>query len=89
MNTLFLFEVFQFFTITTLVIGCTIYCLLTLSPNVIKQALKLFLLRMPLPAFFRSKLQQNKASGACGSNCGGCSSQAGAPQPIKWHTSKH
>jgi hypothetical protein len=88
MNTHFLFDVFQFLVVFILVAGCTVYCLLTLAPNVLKQPLKLALLRCPLPAFVSAKLRQTTVTGACGSNCGACSPSPSAPQTVKWHPRK-
>ena len=91
MNAHFLFEVFQFLVVTTLVVTASVYCLLTLSPNIIKQPLKQALLRCPLPAFIKTKLQQTSAAGACGSNCGGCAPQSSGlttVQAVKWHPHK-
>ena len=88
MSTHLLFEVFQFLVIMSLVAGCTVYCLLTLAPNIIKNPLKQALLRCPLPAFVRVRLQTTTAAGACGSNCGACASSAATPKPVQWHTRK-
>lgn len=91
MNPHFLFEVFQFLVVTTLVVEASVYCLLTLSPNIIKQPLKQALLRCPLPAFIKTQLQQTSAAGACGSNCGGCAPQSpdlSTVHAVKWHPRK-
>ena len=89
MNTHFLFEIFQFLVVTALVAGCTVYCLLTLAPSVIKQGLKQALLRCPLPAFVATRLRQTTATGTCGSNCGGaCASSSATPHAVKWHSRK-
>jgi hypothetical protein len=91
MNAHFLFEVFQFLVVTTLVVTASVYCLLTLSPHIIKQPLKQAMLRCPLPAFIKTKLQQTTAAGACGSNCGGCAPKSPAPtttHTVKWHPRK-
>ena len=91
MNAHFLFEVFQFLVVTTLVMAASVYCLLTLSPNIIRQPLKHALMRCPLPAFIKTKLQQTSAAGACGSNCGGCAPKSPGlttVQAVKWHSRK-
>jgi hypothetical protein len=94
MNPHFLFDAFQFLVITALVLGCTVYCLLTLAPNIIKRPLKQALLRCPLPDFVAAQLQQSSAAGTCGSNCGACPSNApspsspASPQAVKWHPRK-
>jgi hypothetical protein len=94
MNPHFLFEIFQFLVVSTLVLGCTVYCLLSLAPNIIKLPLKKALLRSPLPAFIKARLQRNSEGGACGSSCGGCASNTSKapnrlspakPQALKWH----
>ena len=85
----FLFDVFQFVVVTLLVLGASVYCLLTLAPNALKQLLKKALLRCPLPAFVAAKLRQPSASGACGSNCGGtCAASPATPPTVKWQARK-
>ncbi|WP_296442857.1 hypothetical protein [Rhodoferax sp. UBA5149] len=84
----FLYEVFQFLAVFSMVAGCTVYCLLTLAPDALKRPLKLALLRCPLPAFISSRLQQTDAKGACGSSCGACSSGPATIQAVKWHGRK-
>ena len=79
-----LFEIFQFLIIATLVTGCAVYCLLTLTPRAFKLALKQALLRCPIPGFVATWLQQGGATGGCGSNCGSCPSSKATPQPVKW-----
>lgn len=86
MNTHFLYEVFQLLTVSTLVAGCAVYCLLTLAPQKLQQALKQVLLRFPVPVFVATKLRQTAS--ACGSGCSGCSSGAATPQTVKWHPRK-
>ena len=89
MTTSWLFDVFQVLVVAALVLGCTVYCLLKLAPNVIKQGVKEALLHCPLPAFLKTQLRQSPAAGACGSGCGACG--AGAKTAIKavtWHPRK-
>lgn len=88
MNTHLLFDVFQILVITVLVAGCTLYCLLTLAPNIIKSPLKRALLRCPLPDFVCVRLQKTNAAGACGSHCSACASKAATQKPVQWHTRK-
>jgi hypothetical protein len=94
MNTHLLFEVFQCLVVSILVLTASVYCLLTLAPSFIKGPLKQALLRCPLPNLVMTKLQQNSAAGACGSNCGACPSSARSPSPpaalqtVKWHPRK-
>jgi hypothetical protein len=88
MSSHLLYEVFQFLTVAVLVTGCALYCLLTLAPNVVKQALTQALLHCPLPAFIATKLRQPAANSACGSNCGACSAGPATPQAVKWHPRK-
>jgi hypothetical protein len=86
MDSHFLYVVFQYLSVSVLVAGCTLYCLLTLAPNALKRPLKQALLRCPLPAFISSRLQQTMATGgACGSSCGACASDSATPQTVKWH----
>lgn len=86
MSTPFLYEAFQFLIVTVLVGGCTLYCLLALAPNALKQGVKQVLLRCPLPAFIKAKLQQTQATGGCSAGCGACASgKAATTQPVKWH----
>lgn len=84
----FLYEVFQAVTISVLVAGCTLYCLLTLAPNGLKRPLKLALLRCPLPTFVAAWLKQTTSAGACGSNCGTCAPGAAKTRPVKWYPRK-
>lgn len=84
MDAHFLYQVFQTLTITVLVAGCTLYCLLTLTPSGLKRPLKLALLRCPLPTFIASWLKQTTAAGACGTHCGACASGSAKTQTVKW-----
>ncbi|MDO9164883.1 MAG: hypothetical protein Q7U13_02130 [Rhodoferax sp.] len=88
MNAHFLFDVFQFLVVAVLVLGCGVYCLLTLAPDIVKRPLRQLSLRCPLPAFVIAKLRQPTATGACGSSCGACPSGAATPQAVKWHPRK-
>ena len=88
MNAHFLFDVFQFLVVAALVMGCGVYCLLTLAPDIVKRPLRQLLLRCPLPAFVTARLRQPTATGACGSSCGACPSSAATPQAVKWHARK-
>lgn len=88
MDTHFLYEIFQFLTVSVVIAGCAAYCLLTLAPNVLKRPLKRALLGCPLPAFIASWLQQTTATGTCSSNCGACSSGSATTKTVKWHPRK-
>ncbi len=90
MNAPFLYEIFQILIVTILVGGCTLYCLLTLAPNALKQGVKQVLLRCPLPAFIKVKLQKTQAAGGCSAGCGACASgkTTATTQPVKWHACK-
>jgi hypothetical protein len=89
MDVHFLYGIFQALTVSALVAGCTLYCLLMLAPNGLKRRLKLVLLRCPLPSFVSSLLTKTTASGACGGSCGACSSGSAKTQTVKWHPRKH
>ena len=80
------YDVFQWTTVGLLVAGCTLYCLLALAPDIIRQPLGQLLLRCPLPAFLASRLRVDAS--ACGVNCGACAPATAAPQTVKWHPRK-
>lgn len=89
MDAHFLYGLFQTIVVLILVVGCTLYCLLTLAPNGLKRRLKDVLLRCPLPSFVSSWLSKTPKSGACGSSCGGCAAGSAKTQPVKWHPREH
>ncbi len=88
MSAAFLYQVFQTVTVSGLVAGCALYCLLVLAPNGVKRALKLVLLRCPLPTFVAAWLTPTTAAGTCGSNCGACAPSPAKTQAVKWYPRK-
>ena len=82
MASLTLYDVFQWTTVGLLVAGCTLYCLLALAPDIIRQPLGQLLLRCPLPAFLASRLRVDASA------CGACAPATAAPQTVKWHPRK-
>lgn len=88
MDSHFLYEIFQFLSVSLLVAGCTVYCLLMLAPAALKRPLKQALLRCPLPDVIASRLKRTASSGSCSSNCGACSSGSAAARPVQWHRRK-
>lgn len=88
MNVHFLYELFQLIAVSALVVGCAIYCLLSLAPNSLKQSLRKALSHLPMPAAFAIKPAQPGTAGGCASNCGACSAKADTTRTVQWHPRK-
>jgi hypothetical protein len=80
----FLYDTFQYLIVGALVTGCSIYCVLALAPNAIKEPLRRSLRRLPLPQRLSELLNQTRAAGTCGSSCGGCSASSAPEKKVLW-----
>ncbi|MDP2371521.1 hypothetical protein [Rhodoferax sp.] len=76
MQTSALYDWFQWLTVGVLVVGCAIYCLCSLAPQIVSRPIRNALLRLPLPALLLTKLRDTDATRHCGSGCTGCTKAA-------------
>lgn len=80
-----MYDVFQTLVSAVLVIGCSVYCVLALAPNGLKQVLRRWLLQWPLPSFVALKLAKPAPTSACGSGCQGCGPRPASAHTIQFH----
>jgi hypothetical protein len=80
----------QSLVVVLLVLGCTVYAVWALLPNVMRRGVALRVMNWPWPGFIARKLQK-AAQGASGCGCDGCdvktkaAKPAGGVQPVQFH----